>query len=333
MKNIMKLSALALSAVFVLGGCDSSSSSNGTDGAKIDMEKLFFFYNHNSQEQYTYETDHDESKDLNSDATSPFYMSDKVTGRLIYWADEISEGEIDEKVLMLKASYNFAVDGNLTDDNLIYLGHFHDEELVAHSADEFSTENIDEKKVATLKRVNLFLAEQEALKEEIAEAMTAESEELCNYFVPHHEEHDDHEDEEAEHDDHEDEEAEHEDHEDEEAEHEDHEDEEKVQHYALSKTGKLYVFVDGESGLEKVNSSVILDGASECLADESGITSAGEDGVFVYLKSTRTLYLVDAHDADYHQHSQWKLDELLPSSFEATQMIGFGSGAHEEHNH
>ena len=362
MKNVIKMSALALSAIFILAGCDSDSSSdNGNENggsSAINYEKLFLFYNNGTQGQYTHNGENGKNTDLNADATSNFYMADKEKGKLLFWADEYEEGKVDEKVVMLKDSYNYATDGNITHENFIYIGHFHDETLEAHAASEFAPENITEKMAAAMVRLNTYLAAQEALKAEINEAVVAEGEALCGYFVPAaHAEHDEHEE------GHEEEGHEHEDsnateehaHEDHNAteehageennatmrdmheeghdhdEHE-HEGEGKTAHYALSQTGKLYVFVEGEAGLEKVQPGIILDGASECVVGENGFTT-GPEGVYVFLNSSRKMYLVDSHGADHHVHSQWSIDEFLPSSFEATQMVGFGSGEHEDHEH
>lgn len=304
MKTAKYASIVALGALLTFSGCGDSGSNDNGGGAEIDGEKLFFFYNQLSQAQMTYDTETSESGDLNSDPESNFYMYDKEAGRLLYFPDEYQEGEVDEKVVMLKASYDYAVDGNLTYEDFIYLGHFHDEELAAHSADEFAPENINDAKTAALLRLNRYLAEQEEIKEEIKEAVEAEGESLCNFFVPEHHHEDEHETDEA-------------------------DEEEAVAHFALSSSGKVYIFEEQDDALVSIQDPVQLEGASECAADESGITSSGDAGIFVFLKSTQKLYLVDAHGLDYHQHSQWDLTEFMPSSFEATQMIGFGEGEHD----
>lgn len=307
MKIAMYAPIVALGALLTFSGCGDSNNNNG-GGAEIDGDKLFLFYNQLSQEQMTYDTHARKSDDLNSDPTSNFYMFDKEAGRLLYFPDEYQEGEVDEKVVMLKASYDFAVDGNLTYEDFIYLGHFHDEGLAAHSADEFAPQNMNDAKAAALMRLNRYLAEQEAIEEEIRDAMEAQGETLCNYYVSMHHHEDEHTDENST---------------------EDADEEAAVAHYGLSSTGKVYIFEEQDDALVSIQNPVVLDGASECAADESGITAFGDEGIFVFLKSTQKLYLVDGHGLDYHQHSQWDLDALMPSSFEATQMIGFGEGGHE----
>jgi hypothetical protein len=323
MSRYLKITGLALSAILALGGCGSSDSDSGSDdsslqesmGAEIDVEKLFFFYNHLTGEQYTYDTTTREVANLNSDETSNLYMSNKGHGHIIYWphqtTDENGTAIIDEKAVMVNESYEYGVDGNLTHENLIYLGHFHGEDLAAHSSAEFDpdsnisatySEAIKVKKANALKALNIYLAEQNEIKEEIAEALDSEGETLCNFFVPHHE----HEDNETE--------------------------EETIPHYALTEDGELYIFTEGENGLEKYQGPLVLDGATSCSKNESGMTSAGESSIFVYMHSSKRVYLMDSHGADYHEHSKWEIGEILPSSVEPMQMIGFG-GIDEDHEH
>jgi hypothetical protein len=304
MKTNFKLS-LALSSLLLFSGCGSDDDDNNNDevvnensgvsNVEIDGDKTLFFYNSNTGKQFTFETNSSKWNNLNSDENSSFYTLDKEAGKMFYWADQPAE-TIDEKIVMLKENYDFETDGNLTYENFLYLGHFHDSELASHSPSEFSPENIVEAKEKALIRLNTYFSHQLEIRDEISEAMEDENQTLCNFFVPTHE-HDE----------------------------EEHE-EEAIPHYAISETGIVYVFEEGENGLEKVG-YVPLNGVSECSKNESGMTSSGE-GVFVFSGETQKLYLVDSHDdGDYHEHSNWSLSELIPN-FEATQMIGFGSGEH-----
>lgn len=309
MKHTTTIFAVLISLLIFLNGCTSNSDATkeGESGADVEGGKLFLFYNQKTQAQYTYDSEHDKNSNLNSDASSNFYMLNKEAGELFFWSDEYEEGKIDEKVVMLKASYDFSRDGNITADDFFYLGHFHDDELAAHSADEFKEANVSDAKKAALVRLNLYLAEQEAIKEEITEALSAQGETLCNFLVPHHEEHEEHNT-------------------------SMHEDEHEAPHYALSSSGKVFVFEEHNATLELKQSGLILDGVYECTEGESGM-SATADGLFIFSKLTQTLYLVDAHGLDFHVHGSWKLNELLPSSVEATQMIGFGGSDEHEHEH
>jgi hypothetical protein len=295
-----KMKRLSLVLVLLFAGCDSSDS-NDSSSVEIEGDKTLIFYNSNTQNQYVYFTETGEVQNLNSDSESNFYMPNKDRGTMFYWADEYTDGEIDEKVVMLKESF----EGNISYQNLIYIGHFHDTELASHSPDEFAPENISEAKQKALIRLNSYLAEQREIEEEISEALNEENETLCNFFVPFHEEHEEMETE---------------------------EEHEEIPHFALSETGKLYIFTEEESELKKIQAPVVLNGVTECSKSGSGITSSPE-GVFVFSEETQKLYLVDAHGMDYHQHSQWSLGEFLPSSFEATQMIGFGLGEDANHTH
>lgn len=319
MNTYFHMTGLALSAMIALSGCGSNGGGGDSTKAQIDGEKLFFFYNHRSQEQYAYHSEDGEYSDLNSDTESNFYMPNKAAGRMIYWPHETMDTNgtvtVDEKVVMVNADYDYAEDGNLTYQDLIYLGHFHGEDLAAHTPDEFDpnseisatySEAIIAKKAAALNAFNAYQAAQNDIREELSEALALESETLCNFFVPRH---DAHEEEDEAH--------------------------EAIPHYALTQDGELYVFIEGDEGLQKYQGPINLDGVTTCNMLESGLSNYGEAGVFVYMHETKTLYLVDSHGADYHAHSTWGINELLPSSFEPTQMIAFGGADedHEDHEH
>lgn len=334
MNTGLKVTGMALGALLTFAGCGGSSGSTSSNdnstnstsapsGTETGQEKVLYFYNHLTDQQYSFDTstgkatnqntaiNNDYNTAENNDDTLRSYidMAGKDDGRLIYWLDDE-----DEKIVMVKASYNYATDGNLTYDDFYYLAHFHGTEIAAHSNEEFSpdsneTETIKAKKAAALARLNVHLAEQEEIKAEISEALVnlGSGETLCNFFVPEHH------------------------HEDEEEGHE----EEATTHYALTNTGKVYFFQENNSSLELFqNTAVHLTGASSCVATESGITSSSEHGVYIFLKETQTLYLVDEHGEDYHEHSKWKLTEFMPSSFEATQMVSLNIGdAEDDHDH
>jgi len=305
---MLKKTVLPILLLIAISGCDSDNdNNNGSNGADLPDEKTLVFYNQTTADQYSYDTDSETAGDLNADATSNFYMVGEDTGRLFYWPDEYTEGEVDEKIVMLKADYDYATDGNITHEDFIYLGHFHDEALAAHSADEFdpASESYSAAKGEALVRLNTYLAEQDAIRTEITEALetVAPTEALCNFFVPSHH----HDEEEG-------------------------EEEESIPHYALSDAGKLYVFEENTSAeLESIQSAISLEGVDSCTAMGSGMTAYGEHGVLVFSSDSQKLYLVDSHGLDYHQHSQWDLSEFMPAGFSADMMIGLGEG--EAHDH
>lgn len=304
-KNILNLVASTLCATFLLSGCGSDSASDNNEGdiSALDVEgKTFLFYNATTGSQYVVDTDHQEIISLDTNASNNFYMLGKDAGELVYWPDE-STG--DAKVIMLKENFSIA-EGNVTHENIHYLGHFHGADLAAHHGGEFAPDVASAAKIATLGRFNTYLQEREEIKEEIQEALSSEGEQLCNFYVEDHH----------------------------------HEgdldviqEEEEAVHFALTQSGKVLFYVDGTNGLEKIQGqlAVNLSEASSCEVGKSGITSS-EAGVYIFLESTQKLYLVDSHGLDYHEHSAWKLDEFMPSGFHATQMIAFGEGD-EEHEH
>jgi len=308
MRTKTLLLSLVMGAIFT--GCGSSDSdSDKTPTVNLPDGKTLLFYNKNSNAHYSYDTEHEKAVNLNADSTSNLSMTGKGEGAFLYWPDEYAEGMIDEKIVMLKSTYNHTTDGNITSDNFIYLAHPHGEEFAAHSSDEFKEEALSDKKRAALTRLNTYLALRQDQAQEISEALTAldGTETLCNFLVPHHEEHSDEHNESA------------------------HAHSEKTPHYALSATGKLYIFEEDNESLKSIQAPVVLEGVSTCAQDMSGLTAYGEAGVLVFMESTQTLYLVDAHGLDYHQHSKWTLSEFMPADFSATSMSGIGESEDHEH--
>jgi len=148
----------------------------------------------------------------------------------------------------------------------------------------------------------LNLLEREEIKQEISEALPS-GEELCNFFVFEHEDHNDH-----------------------------HASEEASPHIALTKTGKMYIYEEDSSGLKASQSSFTLDGVMECEEDKSSIIKSGNHGVFVFSAQSQTLYLVDSHGEDFHQHSKWTGSKFLSAGFTPTQLAGI-SKSDDDHNH
>ncbi len=322
------------------------SDHDGMHSADADLPdgKTLVFYNQDNNAQYSYNTTSEQAQNLNQDPSSNFYMLDKPVGRLFYWPDEFAPGEVDEKVVMLKQNYAYTPEGAPLDhEDLIYLGHFHGDELAAHAAAEFDPNGEpapSEGKLAALDRLNAYLGEQDALKSEIEAALQAvdPNAAICAFLVPEHEHEHEHEGHDA-HDDadgHDD--AEH-DHamemsaaEDDTA---DHGEDASLPHYALASSGLVYIFQDEGEGLQPVQPNPVqLDGLTLCDANNLGsITVYGEHGVLVFAEQSQKLYLVDEHGLDYHQHSQWDLAEFMPADFRASMMLGLGHGDASEHQH
>ncbi|MDQ1325472.1 MAG: hypothetical protein QG564_596 [Campylobacterota bacterium] len=294
------LVTFSAAALLVLNGCGGGSSSSADDLA-IDLpdEKTLVFYDTQSSSQYSYDTTSETYVDMNEDNATCNMIG--KNGNLTTWND-IAAG--DEKIIMLAAEYDFAIDGNVTFEDFYYLGHFHTEDNVqtfaAHGSSEFDPSVASNAKKATLLRFNAHLAEQEAIKTEIG-AVLPVGESLCNFFVSEHT-------------------------------HESNATEEAAAHIALSTSGMIYVFEENEGVLESVQAPFGLDGVTECREDESSIIPYGDHGVLIFVAQSQKLYLVDNHGMDFHAHSTWNVDKFLPQGFAPTQMAGIGEGE-DEHVH
>ena len=96
---------------------------------------------------------------------------------------------------------------------------------------------------------------------------------------------------------------------------------------AISIDGKVYIFDENQTKIQ----DIVLDGVTECKKQYSSIFPSGEDGVYIYIYDTKTLYLVDNHGSDFHQHSKIYVGDIF--DFVPTQVVGLGEGDHAGHNH
>ena len=310
--KLTNLAVVSLTSLLLIGCGSSSSSSTAVDlTSSLDLpdEKTFIFFDNESSDQYLYNTTSDTNTDMNADENATYNMTDK-TGKLIRWDHETTAGT-DQKVVML--NYDFDINnGDLTYNDFKYLGHFHEEDNVnvfaAHSNEEFNPEVSSDAQKTALATLNTHLKEQEEVKQEIAEALPA-TEELCNFYAFEH------------------------DHEDENTTEEEHE---EAAHIALTKSGKVYVYheEEGTEGLQQEGTAFALDGVSSCEEDQSSIVKASDYGVYIFSANSQTLYLVDAHDGDFHQHSKWTGSKFLPTNFSPTQFVGINeSDEEDDHDH
>ena len=327
------------------------TSDNGGSGSVTPSEadlpdgKTLVFYSQDSTAQYSYNTDTDAAHDLNSDSTSNFYARDKEMGRLFHWPDEYEPGQVDEKVILFKADYTYSSDDPVDHEDFLYLGHFHGDELAAHSADEFDPDNpsFSDGKQAALERLNEYLAHRKELETELTTALQeqAPNDDLCAFLVPEHgpQAHGDHGHEE----DHAHDAGEHgEDGHNEDGSNgeapndENHTGESSVPHYVLARSGQVFVFEDHEGDLEPYQPNPVqLSGLSLCDANNRGsLTRYGAHGILVFAEQSQRLYLVDEHGLDYHEHSMWNGPEFLPGGVAMTQMIGVNNPSGEDsHDH
>lgn len=306
MKKIWIASAAAAAVMMTGCGGSSNNNNNNNDTTAIDLPdgKTLILFDNVSSIQYLYNTDTDSYDDMNV-AGKNYNMTGK-NGKLIVWNHETASG-VDPKIVMIDENFDIT-DGNLTHEDMHYLGHFHTENNVpvfaAHSADEFDPASSSDGKKAALKSLNMHLIEQNEIKEEITEALPS-GETLCNFFVFEHEEHEEDHNETA------------------------HEEEEAAPHIAITTSGKVYVFEEHEEGLEESQAAFALDGVTECKENELSIIKNDDHGVLIFSAQSQKLYLADSHGEDFHVHSTWDVDSFLPTGFTPTIFTGIGEGHHD----
>lgn len=327
MKKIWIASAAA--AAIMMTGCGGSSSPEGSTGDELPTGLTLIMFDNASGAQYSYDTEHEELKNLNEDENAAYNMTGK-NGKLAVWTHHMEDAEGNEteeqKVVMFNdVNYNILNDDdNVTYDDIHYLGHFHGEEFAAHSADEFNpametNQTLLTKKLDTLKSLSGFLLEREEVRKELDEALEKVNAEgyLCNFIVL----------------------GEHEVHE--EAGHEEH----GTPHIALTSEGYVYAFEEheenGEHVLEQAGTEFLLKGMTECTENESNIFQIEEEGVVIFSSDTQTLHMVDRHSGTegasaygtgFHEHSTVKISEFMPAGFEPTSVVAIGEGEHD-HEH
>lgn len=327
MKKIWIASAAA--AALMMTGCGGgSSSSDDTQEPHEDALPAgltFIMFDNATGDQYSFDTEHEEFEDMNVEGEN--YDMTGENGKLVVWTHhmEVDGEETEEqKVVMLNdVDYNILNDGNVTYENIHYLGHFHDDGFAAHSADEFdpaveTNATILAKKLVALDSLSEHLLEQEVIREELEEALSNVNAtgDLCNFIVL----------------------GEHEEHEEEV--HEEH----GTPHIALTTDGYVYVFEEHEEGgiheLEQDGVHFLLDGVTNCTEMKSDMLQIEESGIAIFSAETQKLYLVDKHESeesttygtDFHVHSTVAISEILPAGFTPTSVAVIGEGEHD-HEH
>ena len=300
--------ASAAAAAIMMTGCGSSSSSNDTEAEEGLPEGLtLIMFDNASSEQYSFNTEHQVVVNMNDEN---YDMTDK-NGKLVVWTHHMVDNDGNEseeqKVVMLNdVEYNILSDGNVTKENIHYLGDVDDEAFVAHSAEEVE--------VAELNSLSADLREREEVRGELEEALENVNADggLCNFFVLGEHEHDGDTDE-----------------------------DESSSHIALTTDGYVYVFEENATTGELTQDGVhfLLD-AMHCRENESDIFQIEEHGVAIFSAEQQTLYLVDKHDADeaaesgttFHMHTKVKISEIsedIPTDFTPTSVVSIGEGEHD----
>ena len=256
MKNYtIKSSAVLLGFALMLSACSSSSTSQVEDTKSVELElesakQALFFYGSTTNDHYVFNTETQTLTNLNSGVAGleNFMMQDTDNGRLFAWVDnqgDTNASNDEDKVIMFESSYSFASDGNATSANFHYLAHYHDEDLDAHTNEEFNVTSAD--KVTTLQRLNQYMSEQETLKATLAsqaEILNAGTT-ICDFYTVRHEEHN------------------------------------ETNYFVLGTDGTLYTYED--DGVITFKDSAPISSAG-CEIGKSGM-SAAEEGVIIYLQS------------------------------------------------
>ncbi|MFT7879641.1 MAG: hypothetical protein ABXS91_04520 [Sulfurimonas sp.] len=306
----------------LLVGCSGGSSSSDNRENVLPAGLTFIMFDNATGDQYSYDTEHEEFEDMNVEGEN--YDMIGKNGKLVVWTHHMVDADGNEteeqKVVMLNdVDYNILNDDdNVTNDNIHYLGHFHDDGFAAHSADEFdpaveTNETKLEKKQAALDSLSEHLLEQEDIREELEEALSNvdATDNLCNFLVL--------------------------------GEHEDHDEEgHGTPHIALTTDGYVYVFEENATTHELVQDGIhfLLEGVTNCTETESDILQVGEHGVAIFSAQTQKLYLVDKHEddesstygTDFHVHSTVEISEIMPAGFTPTSVAAIGEGEHD-HDH
>lgn len=331
--NKLILTSLLCSQALFLSACGSSDNndSNDPDPTSVGLpeELNLSLLNVSTGAYYSFNTTTETLTDLNELAKASQDSSvqnleitdTSILGHFLHWPDFRMSGDeelLDMKYVLMKPTYE---SGSAIDSTqFVQLAHFHDEELAAHSAEEFADPEEGSNVAAGLERLNSFVTEQGDLEEEVGEAMP-DGEQLCRAYVDPYVKF----------------EMEEEAHEEEGAEAETEEEHEhgELVHFALSDSGRLYFLEEGESGLEQMQGFVTLDDVSTISnCSHTSISRVSEDGVLVFIPDTQKLYLIDAHDgADFHQHSTWDISAVLPAGVTADLIAIIGSGEDHDHEH
>ncbi|HFU75439.1 MAG TPA: hypothetical protein ENK66_04260 [Arcobacter sp.] len=199
MKKTLITGAL-LTSVLLFTGCDNNTSDNETHEHGDDTRVVVFY---NATENYHYGYDVAEEQLINLNETSyshdgedvnitNFNLTASEIGKPFIWLDnkgDTNESNDEQKLIMTKSTYNYATDGNITWEDFYYLGHFHSEEengethyhLAAHSNDEFDTTAV--KKVAALKRINIYLSAQNQLEQNLTNTIPSGANGLCGFYT------------------------------------------------------------------------------------------------------------------------------------------------------
>lgn len=319
------LSSLLASQTLLITACGDSSTHPSSDiidlGLPSDLHLSLI--DASTGAYYGYDTSSLILTDLNKEAASSqdsgvqnLAITDTSTiGQFLHWPDvyeDEGEDHLDMKYLLMLPEY---ISGDTVDASVFSkLVHFHGDDLAAHTADEFENPEAGSNVEAAFARLNDHVADQNALYDEVAEALPA-GQQLCRAFVdPYaalehaHEHEHNHAKAEEEHG--------------------------ELMHFALTDSGRVYFYHEETEGLEEAQNFVKLDNVSSILdCSRTTVARASDDGILIFVPDTQTIYLVDSHGSDYHQHSAWDITALLPTGARADLVAILGAGEAHDHDH
>ncbi len=296
------------------------------EGLELDGKSLFF-YSSATNDHLAYDVDESTLVNLNNNSEDGYFnynMNPTDNGKFLLWLDNKGDDNLsndEQKILMLNQAYSYANDGNATYEDFYYLGHFHTEleedgdthyHLAAHANEEFDLSNVPAQDLATnpkyqaLKRLNVYLAEQNLIKNNIQTTLDnlQTPATLCGF--------------------------------------ESITNDLGTRNYAMGTDGQLYVFDNSLSGENTYGYIDQVTLTASCEVNKVGITAVSEhdeNGVVIFQASTQKLYLVDSHEGGiYHAHRTWDASEIIGSAsaemMSAIIPVGYESSEeHEDHDH
>ncbi|MEW8339104.1 MAG: hypothetical protein AB2708_04585, partial [Candidatus Thiodiazotropha taylori] len=284
MKHTSKLffASVLCTQAFLFNGCGGSSSNNSSnDDANLGLpaEMQLIMLNALTGAYYSFDSTTETRTDINEmaaasqdSAVQNLQITDVSTiGHFFHWPDFRLSGTeelLDLKYLLMVPGYT---PGDTIDaDQFVQLTHLHDEELAAHSAEEFRDPEAGSAIAAGLERLNTFVTKQSELEEEIAEVIPA-GEQLCRAYIDPYLEFE---------------------LEQEEAGAEEGTGGEEhahgaLVHFALTQSGRVYFYEEHEGALEELQGFVTLDDVvtiSDC--NRTTIGRVSEDGVLIFIPDT-----------------------------------------------
>ena len=298
--NNIKNMALVLSTLAILSGCGSDSddvaSSKGATIPDIESaKKVLTFYGTASNDNYAVDLETNTLTNLNENNKTAILEGEE--GRLFVWIDNKGDDNAsndEDKVIMFKKNYSIT-DHNATWEDFHYINHLSGDEMHPHHNSEFNTTDPESAKYKAMVRLNEYLLEQEALKTELANSVTAKGTSICNYYSVKHEN--------------------------------------DTDYFVMGTDGYIYTYEN--NGTDTSFKDATLISSAGCVADESGISAAQEGVIVYLKSTSKLYLVDSHGDGVSHVHSEWNLSEILSAGASIDMMVGIVDLEHDgdEHDH